>query len=451
MAKKKKTEYVVVGSGAGGGAIANELAKRGKQVLVLERGPDIQWVGNHAFAVAVLDKHGFLTSKEGMGVARALCIGGSSVITCGTSARPPKGIFEKQGVDLNPYYDECEKELKVTTLPDETIGEGALSLMAAGNRLGMNWQKLEKFIDPAKCEPKFCNCMLGCAKGAKWSSRELLDEAKSRGAEVMPNVRVDEVYIAGGEATGVRAWQRFKGEMDIEADVVILAAGGLGTPVIMQKSGIFEAGMGFFCDPLALTLGYHPTMKPGFEPPMTVGTFDFWDSEGFLLSPVIDPWVSMVLEIVKAKPMMLPHWLEYPKTMGIMTKSKDELAGRINIDGTFSKTMSVKDQAKMDMGASIARKVLIEAGCNPNAIWTPKARGAHPGGTVRIGDTLDSDLQSEVKGLYVCDASVIPESLAAPVVLTLLALGKRLADHLVPQAAAVMAAEPAKEKSKAAK
>jgi choline dehydrogenase-like flavoprotein len=293
--------------------------------------------------------------------------------------------------------------------------------------------------------------MLGCAKGAKWSSRELLDEAKARGAEVMPNVRVDEVYMAGGEATGVRAWQRGKGEMDIEADVVILAAGGLGTPVIMQNSGIYGAGIGFFCDPLALTLGYHPTMKPGFEPPMTVGTFDFWDSDGFLLSPVIDPWMSMVLEIVKAKPMMLPHWFEYPKTMGIMTKAKDEVSGRINIDGTFSKQLTVNDQAKLDKGASIARKVLIEAGCNPNAVWTPKARGAHPGGTVRIGEVLDNNLQSEVKGLYVCDASVIPDSLAAPVVLTLMALGKRLADHLVPQAAAAAATAPAKEKTKAAK
>ncbi len=449
MAMKKKTEYVVVGSGAGGGTIANELAKRGKKVLVLERGPDVKWYGNHAFAVACLDKHGFLTSKEGMGVARALCIGGSTIMTCGTSARPPKGIFEKHGVDLNPYFDESEKELKVTTLPDETIGEGALALMAAGNRLGMKWQKLEKFIDPAKCEPKFCNCMLGCPKEAKWTSRDLLDEAKSRGAEVMANVRVDEVAITGGEATGVKAWQRGKGEVEIQADVVILAAGGLGTPVIMQKSGIYGAGMGFFCDPLALTLGYHPTMKPAFEPPMTVGTFDFWESDGFLLSPVIDPWVSMFLEIVKAKPAMLPHWLEYPHTMGIMTKAKDELAGRINIDGTFSKTMSVNDQAKMDKGASVARKVLIEAGCNPNAVWTPKARGAHPGGTVRIGEVLDSNLQSEVKGLFVCDASVIPESLAAPVVLTLMALGKRLADHLVPQAAD--AAAPEKQKAKTAK
>ena len=206
----------------------------------------------------------------------------------------------------------------------------------------------------------------------------------------------------------------------------------MGTPVIMQKSGLHGAGNGFFCDPLAFTIGYHPQLKAGFAPPMTVGTFDFWDSDGFLLSPVVDPWISLALEALKAKPSRLLYWPQYPRTMGIMTKAKDELAGRINIDETFSKQLTHRDQAVMDKGVSIARKVLIEAGCDPHTIWTTKARGAHPGGTVRIGDMVDTDLQTEIKGLYVCDASVIPDSLAAPVVLTLVALAKRLADHLVP-------------------
>jgi choline dehydrogenase-like flavoprotein len=49
---------------------------------------------------------------------------------------------------------------------------------------------------------------------------------------------------------------------------------------------------------------------------------------------------------------------------------------------------------------------------------------------VRIGEMLDRDLQTEVRGLYVCDASTFPEALARPTVLTILGLGKRLANHL---------------------
>lgn len=429
-----KTEYAIVGSGAGGGTVAAELARRGGRVLVLERGPDYCFVGNHLFAVAVLDKHGFLTSQEGMGVARALVTGGSTMLTCGTASRPPGGVFERFDIDLSPYFEKAEEDLRVTALPDDTIGEATMSLLEAGNRLGMKWVKLEKFIDPEKCEPRYCNCMLGCPKEAKWTAREYLDEAKKHGAEVIPHVKIDEVVISSGEAAGVKGWQKGAGDFEVEADTVILSAGGLGTPVILQRSGIYDAGKGFFCDPLVFTIGIHPRLKGGFDPPMTVGTFDFWESEGFLLSPVVDPWVSMGLEMMKAKPSKLVDWPKYPGMMGIMTKGKDAVAGRINVDETFSKQLTYEDRAKLDKGIAISTKVLLEAGCKPESIWVNKPRGAHPGGTCRIGEVVNTDLETEVKNLFICDASVIPDSLAAPVVITLVALGKRLADHIRPEA-----------------
>ena len=57
--------------------------------------------------------------------------------------------------------------------------------------------------------------------------------------------------------------------------------------------------------------------------------------------------------------------------------------------------------------------------------------GTHPSGTVRIGSMLDQDLKSEIDGLYVCDASVFPEALDRPTVLTIIGFGKRLAKHLM--------------------
>ena len=44
---------------------------------------------------------------------------------------------------------------------------------------------------------------------------------------------------------------------------------------------------------------------------------------------------------------------------------------------------------------------------------------------------MDEDLAMATKGLYVCDASVFPEALDRPTVLTLIGLGKRLASHLL--------------------
>jgi choline dehydrogenase-like flavoprotein len=50
---------------------------------------------------------------------------------------------------------------------------------------------------------------------------------------------------------------------------------------------------------------------------------------------------------------------------------------------------------------------------------------------VRIGDIVGTNLQTEVKNLYVCDASTFPEALDRPTVLTIIGLGKRLSDHLL--------------------
>jgi choline dehydrogenase-like flavoprotein len=52
------------------------------------------------------------------------------------------------------------------------------------------------------------------------------------------------------------------------------------------------------------------------------------------------------------------------------------------------------------------------------------------GGTVKIGEIIDANLQTEIDSLYVCDCSVIPEAWGLPPTYTLLALGKRLAKHI---------------------
>ena len=63
-------------------------------------------------------------------------------------------------------------------------------------------------------------------------------------------------------------------------------------------------------------------------------------------------------------------------------------------------------------------------------IFVTPQRGTHPSGTVRLGTMLDANLQTEMPGLYVCDASVFPEALDRPTVLTIIGLGKRLARQL---------------------
>lgn len=126
-------------------------------------------------------------------------------------------------------------------------------------------------------------------------------------------------------------------------------------------------------------------------------------------------------------------WHCWGQTYGVMIKLKDDVSGAVkaNADGfTIHKGLTANDRQRLTAAEAVATKLLQQVGCNSETIFTTPLRGTHPSGTVRLGEMLDSNLQTEIAGLYVCDASVFPEALARPTVLTIICLAKRLAAHL---------------------
>jgi choline dehydrogenase-like flavoprotein len=101
---------------------------------------------------------------------------------------------------------------------------------------------LLKFGDPRKCVN--CGlCVLGCKYHAKWDARHFLDMALAAGAKLVTDCRVERVLLEGGRATGVLARQGIR-SLFYPADLVVLAAGGLGTPQILEQSGVAcESGL----------------------------------------------------------------------------------------------------------------------------------------------------------------------------------------------------------------
>ncbi len=283
---------------------------------------------------------------------------------------------------------------------------------------------MPKFIDAEKCELTCPKCFAGCAERAKWTARDYIEEAVGNGARLKTRMWVDEVLSDGGRATGVRGIGP-AGKFTVEAENVVLAAGGLGTPVIMQASGFPTAGQGLIIDPLIITSGTYPGPGSSHDIPMSCGTTDLQD-EGLIMTDVIDPWALYLFGLLMAGPKQVPAFRHYPHTLGIMTKVRDGLAGSIGPDGVVSKPIGEEEHAKLARGSEIATRILTRAGCDPDSIVDAPLRGSHPGGTVRIGELVDSDLRAEIAGLYVCDASVLPEPMGLPPVLMLIGLGKRL-------------------------
>jgi choline dehydrogenase-like flavoprotein len=427
---KKKVDVVIAGSGPGGATVARQLARAGKSVLLLEKGRDHKFIGNHLNALFMADRMGMSWTEEGLNIVRALTTGGSTVMYCGAATPPPEWLKTRYGIDIQNHADETMKELSLEPLPDDAVGEAGLRIMEAGNDLGYRFEKLRKFIDPNKCKVR-CGgtCMLGCPYGAKWTARNYIRDMIAAGGELTTRADVQHVTSEDGVATGLVAFTP-EGILEVKAETVIIAAGGLGTPTILQRSGLHEAGRGMFVDPLVLVTGVSRFRGTALGPPMTVGTYEFME-EGILLADLIDPWGLWLIMTAMRNPSRLLDFINYRNQLGIMVKIGDERRGFISMDGAISKPLSDQDRFRLNRGAAIARRILLRAGCDPRSIIIGPVRGAHPGATARIGALVDQNLETEIKNLFVADASVIPEALDRPVVLTVISLAKRLSEHLL--------------------
>lgn len=434
---------VVVGSGPGGATVARELARRGEPVLILERGRD--WrssplYGTYGGALLYADRRALLFTSEGLNIVRPLMVGGATSMYCGCSSPPRPWWSEKYGIELDEYAKEASDELGIAPLPPELRGEASTRIAEAGFDMGMPWHAQDKFMMPWRVPEFDCgaHCMLGCRCGAKWSAAEWVDDAVANGARLLTRARVDRVVIRDGRAAGVEG--RIGGKpFAIDAQRVVVAAGGIGTAILLRNSGLDAAGRGMTMDTTAMVYGHAPFKGLGDEPPMTWTCPD--DDLGVLYSTLIDPWLMYPI-IMGAKGLRYPlTWPRWGRTLGVMIKLKDEVSGEIHSERRISKGLTAADADRLARAEEVACALLRRSGCDPESIITTPLRGTHPASTTRIGDVVDADLQTEVDGLYVCDASVFPEALGRPTVLTIIALGKRLAHRLAPAPSARARAE----------
>ncbi len=425
--EKRKYQFLIVGSGAGGGTLARELARRGRDVLVVERGIPEEKVGTFRNCLRYYDTKKLpvpATSREGTVLWRAMTAGGSTVVSCGNGVRCLEKELSQLGITLDNEFAEAEKEMRIAPINEKLLSLGSIALRAAAKELGYTMELMPKFIYYGKCR-KCGQCVLGCRYEGKWTALTYLEEARKSGAQVSYGIKINKVLSENGRAKGVSGRGR-EGEITISADTVILSAGGIGTPAILQNSGISKAGAGFFIDLLVNTYGVTGGLNLVQEPTMALVNHDFYQNKGFILSPFVNhPGAVRFIE-AGLRGFMAPD----KRLIGIMTKIIDEPAGRVYPDGSVSKPVTKRDRHRLNEGSSISREILIKAGADPKSIFISKPQGAHPGGTAAIGTVVDKDLQTEINNLFVCDASVLPAAPGLPPILTIVALAKRLAKKL---------------------
>lgn len=418
-----RSEAVVVGTGAGGAMVAQELARAGKDVVIVEQGPDmLRFAGMEALDLgrALYQENGrYPKTREGYSLLKGINTGGSTVLAVGHGVRCLENKFKVLGIDLEEAFQETEEELGVCQMPDRHIGPNAGLLIQAAEAMNLSITRWAKFIDFDRCT-HWGRCVLTCPIGAKWSSNRVIDKLRVMdNVRVLTETKVRAVIISRGRATGV-ACETATDPLEISADRTILCAGGLGTPVILQNSGI-AAGRRLFLDVFRIIYGRSTNFTSAPEPCMPV-VFEENNNRGYLLFPYVD--ITLMLQGIKG-------WFGDRPPYGIMVKLKDDHQGGIDKNGLVSKSLTKKDRRRLAEGEALAGRILQQAGVLSNAITVSEPAGGHPGGSAAIGDVVDADLKCKsVKDLYVCDAGVFPESPGRPPIVTICALGKWLGKRL---------------------
>jgi choline dehydrogenase-like flavoprotein len=254
-------DVLVVGSGAGGGVVARDLALAGRSVIVLEAGSLVDEATMPTGELEAYDRlylnHGFTTTWDGSVTFLAgSAVGGGTLVNWMTCIDSPAATRAEWALDHGiGGWDESaaladvaaiERELGVS----EVAAPGPKDLALHGGATSLGWAVARVRRNATDCTD--CgSCGFGCRRGTKQSGiRAHLADAWLAGARVVPNVTVERVVIGpGGRATAVVA--RTAGhdgaagrQITIAAPQIVLAAGALRTPAILERSGLDHPAIG---------------------------------------------------------------------------------------------------------------------------------------------------------------------------------------------------------------
>ncbi len=271
-------DVVIIGSGAGGGVVAAELAAKGLEVLILEKGSYLTEEEMSGREVDMLsrsyDRGGAFTTKDGSATVLAgSCVGGGTTINWSASFRTPDWVLEEWAKEhdnpqfLEPEYKKhfeyIEKrssintELSVHNPQNSALFDGAKKL---GYHAGLIPRNVAHNSAKANDEWYWKSQGyggLGDACGYKQGTmKTFLQDAIEKGARIYADTEVDKINISNGTVTGVTAFQSDENghgyKLTVSCKKVVVCAGAVQTPAVLMRSGLSHPQLG-------KNLYFHPT------------------------------------------------------------------------------------------------------------------------------------------------------------------------------------------------
>ena len=272
----ERFDVVVVGSGAGGGVVAGELADRGRRVLLLELGPHktaadfTRWEAKATHDLWWPIRFALIDGGAGgaVGLIAGRCVGGSTTINTKVALRAHAKDYrevvrgerarrlERLAVRrLRPrsHYEQVEKRLGVRERTDWL--KSVRTVEPAFRALGAPLEPVHSYTD-GNCT-SIGSCLQGCpTNGGKSTQNTYIADALAAGRlELRADARVDRIVIEDGEATGVEYVGQDGAVTRVDAGAVVVAAGTLNTPQLLLRSGLPDSPSSRL---VGRNLGFHP-------------------------------------------------------------------------------------------------------------------------------------------------------------------------------------------------
>lgn len=415
---------IIVGSGAGGATAAKEL-QGVFDVTVLEAGKEFRPFSIGLPALERWRQSGLLFDEReislifpGVRIRKTQDMvfvngkgwGGTTTIATGNALRLDRDL-RRLGINLDAEFEEISREIPISTEHAKRWRPLTRRLFEIFKEMGHEPKPTPKLGDYTGC--RGCGrCVLGCPYGVKWDSRLFLRQALEKGARLNPGFHVEKVVIEKGETKGVLARRGLRTHF-FPADLVVLAAGGFGTPVILKNSGI-SCPPTLFVDPvLCVAAEWRDAhLESDVSMPFVA------QQQGFMLSPYFD-FLSFFFN---------KRWgFPAKNIVSLMIKLADENVGSVSGRGV-QKLLSDKDKSQLEKGVSTCKEILVRLGVEENKIFRGTVNAGHPGGTFPLTSQEAVSLHhaSLPLNLYLADATLLPRSLGNPPILTIIALAKRV-------------------------
>lgn len=498
----RTADVVVIGTGAGGAVTAARLAEAGFEVVMLESGAyrsRADFDEREAELTEQLYADGALRTTDDASVAlvQGDTVGGSTAVNWMIMLRTPEYVLDQWGREsgvygmspreMTPVFERIEREVHASAVPEDAHSANNRIVLDGARALGWNVSTAQ--INAVNCVR--CGfCGVGCRHDAKQSTLvTYIPRALVAGATLYASTHVDRIELRErdtGNGTpplkrvhavvADRSSGRPARSLTIDAPIVVVAGGAVGTPALLQRSGLGGGGVGQW-------LRLHPTTA-------IWGRYDrdIISSTGIPLSTMCDEhlrWRGTDYGFWIETPPMLPSFtaaaipgfgqqhsalMASYNQLGVLIgltrdgADRQRSSGRVRVnrrgETSITYALAPEDQRRVRASLSATAQLHFAAGARevgtmhsaPIIVRSPREVSrleegsvgpnriglfsAHVNGTCRMGvDPSTSGATPEgerhgVRGLYISDGSLLPTALGVNPQETIMAVATVLAERM---------------------